>query len=64
MVGDDHEILAVISVEPKDVEPVIAPSYNIHPETTHEDMIRQSLVTYRVSDYQKRSAQDERHDEC
>jgi len=55
MVGDDHKILTVISIKPTNVEPVIAPSYNIHPETTPEDMIRQSLDTYRVADYQKRA---------
>lgn len=57
MVGEDHEILAVISVRPTELEPVIAPSYNIHPETTFEDMIQKSLVTYRVTEYQQRSTQ-------
>ena len=39
MVGGDHEILGVIVIEPKSVDDVVAPSYNIHPETTFLDMI-------------------------
>lgn len=54
MVGEDHEILAIISIHPIDIEPVLAPSYNIHPETSTKDMIRQSLKTYRITEYQNK----------
>ena len=58
MVGGDHEILGVIVIEPKSVDDVVAPSYNIHPETTFLDMIEQSLSTYRVNHYQRVVEQD------
>ena len=55
MVGEDHKILAIISIEPSNVERVTAPSYNIHPEITPEEMISQSLKTYKVDEYARRT---------
>lgn len=55
MAGEDHKILAIISIEPSNVERVTAPSYNIHPEITPEEMISQSLKTYKVDEYARRT---------
>lgn len=62
MLGDDHEILAVMVITPQTVDEVIAPSYTIHPQTTEENMIRQSFETYRIADYQRRIEQDRGND--
>lgn len=54
LVGRRFRILAVIEIQPSKIEEIIAPSYRMFPNVTTDDMVRQSLHTYKVVDYQKR----------
>lgn len=55
LIGDTFRILAVIEVEPTEIEEIIAPSYRMFPDTTINTMIQQSLATYKVTEYQNGS---------
>lgn len=54
LIGNSFPILAVIEVEPTDIEEVIAPSYRMFPDTTTKKMVQQSLDSYKVAEYQRR----------
>ncbi|MEZ6137499.1 MAG: pyridoxamine 5'-phosphate oxidase family protein [Pirellulaceae bacterium] len=56
-IGDTYRILAVIEVEPTEVEEIIAPSYRMFPGTATGKMIQQSLATYKVAEYQNKAAE-------
>ena len=58
LVGNRFSILAVIEVQPTSVEPIIAPSYRIFPNTSEHEMISESLATYKVAKYQELLAKD------
>ena len=49
--GKRFPIRSVIEVTPTKVEPITAPSYVLFPDTTEQDMVRQSVVSYRVKQY-------------
>ena len=53
-VGESFKILAVIEVQPAEVEEIIAPGYRRIPQPTAVEMIQQSLCTYKVAEYQER----------
>ena len=55
VIGDTFRILAVIEVEPIEIEAIIAPSYRMFPDATTSMMIQQSLATYKVTEYQNES---------
>ncbi len=54
LIGDTFRILAVIEVEPTEIEEIIAPSYRMMLDTTTGKMVQQSLATYKVTEYQNR----------
>ncbi|MEQ9824041.1 MAG: pyridoxamine 5'-phosphate oxidase family protein [Puniceicoccaceae bacterium] len=56
-IGTSYPIHGIISLRPKQTEPIIAPSYRLFPDTTETDRIADSLQTYRVADYQSRAIQ-------
>jgi len=56
MIGDAFEILAVIEVEPTEIEEIIAPSYRVFPDITTSEMVERSLKTYKVADYKTGAA--------
>ncbi len=51
-IGETFPILAVIEIQPTQVEEIIAPSYLMHDNVSEQEMIRQSLKTYRVAERQ------------
>ncbi len=55
LIGDTFRILAVIEVEPTEIEDIIAPSYRMFPDATTSMMVQQSLATYKVTEYQNGS---------
>ena len=52
IIGETFRILAVIEVEPTEIEEIIAPSYRMFPDTTTSMLVQQSLATYKVTEYQ------------
>ena len=57
-IGDRFPIHAIIVVEPLEVEAIIAPSYQLFPDTGPRDRIRESLETYRVAHYAHQVGQE------
>ncbi|MCA9213213.1 MAG: pyridoxamine 5'-phosphate oxidase family protein [Planctomycetales bacterium] len=55
LIGDRFRILAVIEVEPTEVEEIVAPSYRMFSEMTANKMIGQSLATYKVGEYRNKA---------
>ena len=45
---DKFPIKAVIEIEIKKVDPILAPSYFLYPETTEEFQIKSAMKTYKV----------------
>ena len=56
-IGTEFPILSIIVIEPTAVAEIVAPSYRLFPDTGPLDRIRESLVTYRVAEYQRRASQ-------
>ena len=46
--GDRFEIKSIIEIHVKQVFPVLAPSYNLFPETTESSQVQQAMDTYGV----------------
>ena len=53
-IGDTFPIHSIIMIEPTAVAEIIAPSYRLYPDSGPLDRIRESLKTYRVTEYQQR----------
>jgi predicted pyridoxine 5'-phosphate oxidase superfamily flavin-nucleotide-binding protein len=51
IIGHVFPILSVIEIEPTNIDPIIAPSYYLYPETQEKDQIQQALKSYRVAEY-------------
>ena len=46
--GDAFKVRAVIAVEVREVQPILAPSYRFYPQTTEQAQTEQAHVTYGV----------------
>ena len=46
--GDKFPIKSIIEIELRKIDKIIAPSYNISPETTEESQIESAMKTYKV----------------
>ncbi len=59
LIGTRFEIISIIQITPKQVDPILAPSYRLFKDTTEETMVADSLKTYRVHQYSKTISQPE-----
>ena len=58
-IGDTFSILSIIEIQPSQVDPIVAPSYRIFPDSTEVDRIGESLDSYAVKHYQDQAAREE-----
>jgi len=55
MAGARFSVNSLIEITVDAVDPIIAPSYRLYPETTEADQIQSGLKTYRIDQYIKGS---------
>lgn len=58
LIGTKYRIRSIIEIDPAHVEPIIAPSYAMFPNTTENTKIAESLAAYKVAHYQERAKSD------
>ncbi|MEP2936183.1 MAG: pyridoxamine 5'-phosphate oxidase family protein [Gilvibacter sp.] len=48
MAGDAFKVDSLIRIQPESIKEILAPSYQLHPDTQEAEMIAQAMKTYKV----------------
>jgi uncharacterized protein len=52
LAGPDFPIRSIIEIQPTDISPIIAPRYQLFPETTESTQVKNAMNTYQVNKLQ------------
>lgn len=50
-IGATYPIISIIEIQPIKIDPIVAPSYRLFPDSGPADRIREALTTYKVDEY-------------